>query len=399
MGQINVLHMAHFVVRYGVERQILEQITYAKQAPNEICHHVCALRMSESIHRELKELGVPYLTTRLWPWNLGELRAFIKKYDIHILHVHNQLRFPLRSRILPKLAGVPLILEHEHGMIWNTKSTQAIKWTNSLVDANICNSNAAKIMLKQKCGIDAQVIYNSVPLPDPAVQDKFQLRSRLGLAEDTPIAGFVGRLNNPKGPEAFIRMIPLVIRAIPQAKFIVVGDGPMLGYLKMEAEKLSVAKQVYFLGYQEAVHQIMKAIDVLVVPSFREAFGNVVIEAGFAKKPVVASNVDGIAETVVDGETGFLIECTEPLTERLKGTNQLPTAVVDGSTRQLRPPYLPNTEKLAEKVIACLENPDLAAALGNKGYARANSLFSFDRYRKELDQVYRNLSGNQPKNI
>ena len=217
--------------------------------------------------------------------------------------------------------------------------------------------------------------------------------------ENTPIAGFVGRLNNPKGPEAFIRIIPIVSQAVPQAKFVVVGDGPMRSYLEAEAKKLKVEERVYFLGYQPKAYRLMKEMDVIVVPSFREAFGNVAIEAAFAKKPVVASNVDGIAETVVDGETGFLIDCTEPLKGRLKGTNRLPAAVVDGTTRKLRLPYLPNTEKMAEKVIACLLNPEMAASLGNKGYLRAKSLFSFERYRTELDQTYRELFWKHYKNI
>jgi glycosyltransferase involved in cell wall biosynthesis len=389
--QINVLHMAHFVVRYGVERQILEYLTHIKETPNEIRSHVCALRISASMRRELEDLGIPFIVTRLWPWNVGELRDFVKKYHIHILHVHNQLRFPLRSRILPKLAGIPMILEHEHGMVWNTTATRLIKLTNSLVDANICNSNAAKIMLKQKCGIDAKVIYNSVPMPSEPPETDYQLRKQLGLAEGTPIAGFVGRLNNPKGPESFIRMIPMVRQALPKAKFIIVGDGPMHDCLENDVKKLGVEEQVYFLGYQKNVHYLLQQMDVVVVPSFREAFGNVVIEAAFAKKPVVASNVDGIAETVVDGETGFLVDCTEPVTPRLKGTNRLPKMVVDGRAKELRPPFLPNTKMLAEKVITCLQNPELAVSLGKKGYLRAKRMFTFERYRTELENVYREL--------
>jgi glycosyltransferase involved in cell wall biosynthesis len=388
---INVLHMAHFVVRYGVERQLLEYLIHVQETPNEIRPHVCALRISDAMRRELEKLGIPYLITRLWPWNVGELRDFIKQYQIHILHVHNQLRFPLRSRILPKLAGVPIILEHEHGMVWNTTATRLLKLTNRLVAANICNSNAAKIMLKQKCGIDAKVIYNSVPIPPDSVENNYQLRKRLGLAEGTPIAGFVGRLNNPKSPESFVRMIPLVKQAVPQAKFIIIGDGPMRDYLAAEVKRLGVTGQVYFLGYQKNIHQLMQQLDVVVVPSFREAFGNVVIEAAFAKKPVVASNVDGIAETVVDGETGFLVDCTEPVQVRLPGTNRLPIAVVDGRTGKLRPPCYPNSEKLAAKVVACLQNPDLAASLGNRGYLRAKNLFGFEHYRTDLENVYREL--------
>ncbi len=390
MKQINVLHMAHLTIRYGVEKQLLDYLNFAKNTPNEIKPHVCALRINTSIHEEIKALGIPLIVTRLWPWNVKEFSKFLKANNIHILHVHNQLRFPLRSRILPKLAGVPIIVEHERGMVWNTSSTRFIKWTNGLVDANICNSNAAKIMLKQKCDIEAKVIYNGILMPVTQGEVKAQLKEELGLPGNTKIAGFVGRLNNPKGPEAFVRMIPVVSRAVPEARFIMVGDGPMRNDLENEVKSLGVEDKVYFLGYRKDANQLLKQLDVVVVPSFREAFGNIVIEAGLAKKPVVASSVDGLAETVVDGETGFLVDCTEPVT-RLKGASRLPGAVVDGRTRELRPPFLPNTVMLAEKVIKCLQDPETASLLGNKAYIRATTTFSLERFRNELDDLYREL--------
>lgn len=389
--QINVLHMAHFSIRYGVEKQLLDYLTHVKESPNEIKHHVCALRISGPIYEELKRMEIPLIVTRLWPWNVSEFSKFLKEHDIHILHVHNQLRFPLRSRILPKLAGVPLILEHERGMVWNTSATRLIKWTNNLVDFNICNSNAAKIMLKQKCAIDARVIYNGVTMPSDEAENVEQLKSQLGLPEDTKLVGFIGRLNNPKGAEAFIRMVPIVKQAMPQAKFIVIGDGPMRNSLESDVKSLGVEEQVYFLGYQKNVFHLMKQLDVVVVPSFREAFGNVVIEAAWAKKPVVVSSVDGLAETVVDGETGFLVDCTGPVPTRLAGASRLPQTVVDGRSRELRPPRLPNVEMLAEKVIKCLQDPELALSLGDKAYQRATELFSLVRYHEELSNVYREL--------
>jgi len=383
--------MSHFEIRYGAEKQLLDYLSLAKASPNEIHHHICALRLSDSIREELHKMSFPILTSKLWPWNLAELSRFIKQHNIHILHVHNQLRFPFRSRILPKLAGIPLIVEHEHGMIWNTSSTQLIKWTNHLVNANICNSNAAKIMLKQKCDIDAQVIYNGIPLSTGSKEASINLKSYLNLSSDAPIAGFVGRLNNPKGVEAFIRMIPLVVKALPKAKFIIVGDGPMRSSLEIEAANLGVSDHVYFLGYQKNASLLMKQMDVIVVPSFREAFGNVVIEAALAQKPVVASNVDGLAETVIDGQTGFLVNCNEPIVSRLKGTNRIPKEVIDGYTLEPRAPYLPNIGILAEKVITCLANPELSRTLGKNAFSRAEQNFSLERYRSDLDTVYRRL--------
>lgn len=394
---INVLHMAHLTIGYGVERQLLDHLALANRKPNEIKHHVCALRISDTLHQELKSLEIPYTINRLWPWNLVEFSNFVKEHDIQILHVHNQLRFPLRSRILPKLAGVPLIIEHEHGMVWNTTATRLIRLTNKLVSANICNSNAAKIMLKQKCGIDAQVIYNGVIIPAAEPETKGNLRTSLGMPEAGKIVGFVGRLNTPKGVEAFIRMIPLVKQAEPQAKFVVVGDGPLRDELQDLAVSLGVSDEVHFLGYQKEAREFMKQMEVVVVPSIREPFGNVVIEAALAKKAVVASNVDGIAETVVDGETGFLVDCTEPVLTRSAGGSRLPQAVVDGRTRQLRLPCLPNIEMLAEKVIQCLADPEMARILGERAYERATNLFAFERYRDELDEVYRELSNGSRK--
>ncbi len=393
MTQINVLHMAHLTIRYGAEKQLLDYLALTKDTPNEIKHHVCALRVNNPIDEELKSMGIPTIVTRLWPWNVVEFSKFLRAHDIHILHVHNQLRFPLRSRILPKLAGVPLIVEHEHGMVWNTFSTRLIHWTQGLVDANICNSNAAKIMLKQKCDIEARVIYNGVPVLHGGEEEQVRLRLReeLGFPENAKIVGFVGRLNNPKGPEAFVRMVPAVSRAVPQAKFVVIGDGPMRTSLENEVGNLGVEKQVYFLGYRKNPFHLLEQLDVVVVPSFREAFGNISIEAALAKKPVVASSVDGLAETVIDGETGFLVDCTEPIQTRIKGTSRLPQVVVDGRSHQLRPPYLPNTEMLAEKVIQCLQQPEMALSLGEKAYLRAVDSFSLERYRNDLDDLYREL--------
>ncbi len=388
---INVLHMAHLTIGYGVERQLLDQLALANQKPNEINHHVWALRISEPLLKELRNLKIPFIINRLWPWDLGKLSKFIKTYNIHILHVHNQLRFPLRSRVLPKLAGVSHIIEHEHGMIWNTSSTCLIGMTNRLVSANICNSTASKIMLKQKCGIDARVIYNGVIIPSEEKDHGENLKDKLGISDSSKIVGFVGRLNTPKGVEAFIRMVPLVKQSVPRAKFIVLGDGPMRPELEETAKNLGVSNEVYFVGYQKNARGFMKQMDVLIVPSIREPFGNVVIEAALAKKPVIGSNVDGIAETVVDGETGFLIDCTEPIQKRSSGASRLPEFVVDGRTQELRPPRLPNVEMMAEKAIACLQNPGMSVSLGEKGYLRAVNYFSFERYRDELDNIYLDL--------
>lgn len=375
---------------YGVERQLLNHLALTKEHPNSIKHHICATEIMESLLLELKDLDIPYMINRLHSWkNFAEFCSFVKKHNIHILHVHNQLQKSLRARILPKLAGVPTILEHEHGLVWRPYSTQFIKLTNTLVNVNICNSNATKIMLKHKCNINAKIIYNGVKIPSTADNlNDMNLKVQLGLPVNSKIVGFVGRLNTPKGAPAFIRSIPLVKQEIPEAKFIIVGDGPMRKECEDCVIDLGISDDVYFMGYQKDARTFMRQMDVVVVPSVSEAFGNTVIEAALAKKPVVASNVDGITETVVDGQTGFLVDCTEPIYSRSIGAAPLPWAVVDGRTRELRPPLFPNVEMLAESVIKCLQDPVMASSLGKQAYSRAVQLFSLERYRTDLDKLY-----------
>lgn len=401
--QINVLHMATLGQGYGVERQLLDHLTFASENPNEIKHHVCALEICDPLMIELKALRIPFIFNPLRSLKqFEEFCNFTKEYNIHILHVHDRLKIPLRTRIIPKLAGIPLIMEHEHGYVWKPFSTrflhsfQLIKWTNKLVDINICNSYAAQILLKQKCNIDARVIYNGVKIPldnNESSTNGAKLKAELRLPEDAKIIGFVGRLSLSKGAPVFIRSIPLIKKAVPQAKFIMIGEGSMQNELETYVKNLGMSDDVYFLGYRKNARDYMKIMDVLVVPSLHEAFGNVVIEAALAKKPVVASNVDGLAEIVVDGKTGFLVDCTEPIQKisSVKVSCSLPQAVVDGRSKKLRPLLLPNIEMLTEKVIKCLLDPKMASALGNNAYLRATSLFSLERYCNDLDNFYREL--------
>lgn len=389
--QINILHLAGLTRCYGVECQLLNHLAFSKECANEIKHYVCALKISEPIKKELQDLKIPFTVNRLWPWKVLGFSKFIKKHNIHILHIHNQLRFPLRSRILPKLAGVPIIIEHEHGMVWNTFSTGLIKLTNKLVNMNISNSNATKIMLKEKCGIDAKVIYNGIKKSSDNNIINNTLKRNFKISENKKIVGFIGRLNTPKGVESFIKCIPLVIKSIPETHFVIVGDGPLMNELKILSKKIEIEKNISFAGYQTDARSFMKMMDIVVVPSIREPFGNVVIEAAFEKKPVIASNVDGMAETIINGETGFLVACTVPIKKRKKGASRLPLSVVDGTTKKLRPPKLPNTEMLAEKIVKCIKDEKLSVALGNQAYLRANNLFSLERYRNDLDNLYREL--------
>lgn len=397
MKKIKVMHMVGLTQGYGVEKQLLDHLTLNRENPNEIEHHICALKISEDIQKQVEKMGVPYIVNNLKSLTkIYQFRHYVRQNKIEIIHAHNLLRYPIRTRIIPKLLGIPFVLEHEHGMIWNMGFSPLVQTTNFLASMNICNSNAAKIMLKSKLGIDARVVHNGIKVPEmlSSVDKHDEISKELNLDEQDHVVGFVGRLNTPKGVHAFIRMVEIIKHKMSKVKFLIVGDGPMRKELEQFAEELGVSKDITFLGFRSDARAIMARLDVLVVPSIREPFGNVVIEGAFAKKTVIASCVDGIAETIIDGETGFLIDCNAPAPQRTKrGISRLPKVVVDGRTGKLRQPMLPDSTMLADKVMLCLENPLHSKEIGENAFIRATQYFSLDRYRADLDKLYRELSG------
>lgn len=390
---INVLHMAGLTQGYGVERQLLAHLELSKVNSNGISHFVLATKISGELAKELQELDIPYMVNRMHnPLQMLDFIKFAKKNDIHIIHIHNLLRNPIRTRIISYLAGIPAIIEHERGMVWNMRFPMLVKMTNKMVDLNICNSNASKILLKHKCDIEAKVIHNGIKRPAEEDVDCQKLKAELGIAESADVVGFVGRLNTPKGVHAFIRMIPKVKEKCPNTEFLIVGDGPMRLELDDYAKKCNVRDDIKFLGYRKDARTLMKIMDILVVPSIREPFGNVVIEGAFAKKPVIASNVDGIRETIVDTVTGYLIDCTEEVpTRKNRKASRLPEMVVDGKSLEIRPPRLPDSRELADKVVYCLKNPDVRKLIGEESYKNAIEKFSMERYKRDIDNIYHNL--------
>lgn len=135
---------------------------------------------------------------------------------------------------------------------------------------------------------------------------------------------------------------------------------------------------------------LLHDLDLLVHPAIRESLGNVLIEASLNQMPIIASNVDGCPEVVVDGQTGTLVDCTQPVSYvDAPGASPLPAVVVDGDTRQLRPPLGPNPEDLASAIVQILKTPHLREQMGNRARTRSETLFNIERYVRDLEDAYR----------
>ena len=175
---------------------------------------------------------------------------------------------------------------------------------------------------------------------DPADQKRTRLpadvRAEFGVDASTPVIGTFAHLSVKKGYRELVRAAELVLNHIPNAQFWCFGEGPLRGELEQQIQAAGIADRVRLLGFRRDVPDLMRAVDVMCLPSHREPFGLVYVEAALAEKPVIACEAGGAPEIIEHGETGLLV----------------------------RPQNVPD---LAQAILTLLDNRDHAAAMGRRG--------------------------------
>jgi glycosyltransferase involved in cell wall biosynthesis len=265
----------------------------------------------------MRRLGVPVTVVALppvRPWTppamglaLWRLRRLLVRERVALVHAQGS-RGALYAGLAACARGVPLV--------WHLRVDERDPRLDPvlarLASAIVVNSTAtaARLDAVSAAAGKVTVVPNGVDLerfaprpPDP------ELRAALGLDASLPLVGFFGRLEHRKGVDVLLAAAALVHTKLPVA-FLLVGDGPMSGELaaRAEAERLPVR----LVGWRDDVPALLRLCAVVALPSRREAFGRILIEAMAAGVPVVASGVGGIPEVCVDGVTGLLVPPEDP---------------------------------------------------------------------------------------
>jgi glycosyltransferase involved in cell wall biosynthesis len=184
----------------------------------------------------------------------------------------------------------------------------------------------------------------------------------LQLPPSAPIALSVGRHVPEKGYRHLIDAAALLEKTKPGVHWVLVGDGELRGELEGQARRLDLASRVHFTGSRNDVADLLALADVFVLPSESEGFGRVLVEAMAMARAIVATNVGGIPDIVLDGETGVLVEPADPLA-------------------------------LADAVGRLLDDPARAARLGAAGRQRAESTFSLSAHVDGVERIYDEILG------
>jgi glycosyltransferase involved in cell wall biosynthesis len=307
-----------------------------------------------------------------------------------IIHSYNNLTSKKYNLVYELLKPSNLIF-HERGNAWNLSiSKKHIVLNNAkLAKLIVCNSEATKIILNKKFGVDKKklvVIYNGV-ISDYMIKNSETVKRQ--SSKNKYIIGYVGRLETNKGVQSLIKSMSYLDN--DKFELHIIGDGSLRKELENYANELNL-KSIFFQGRVKDAWSEMINFDVMVIPSIREPLGNVIIEAALQRVPVVASKVDGIIEIVCDKFSGIVITPSSDVDERFVSTSvPLPEYVVDVENEKLLKPMQLDALKLSEAILYLSKNKSIANAYSEKLYDAVINKFHIDKYHSALFHEYEKM--------
>ncbi|NOZ62199.1 MAG: glycosyltransferase family 4 protein [Calditrichaeota bacterium] len=373
-NKIKVAHVQLLPIMSGVQRamfDILLRLDRQKFDLLVICQNEGEL--TENLKKNnIDYFCIPALKREIHP--LYDVVAFfklvriLKKEGVQIIHTHSS-KPGMLGRFAASVAGVKVRIHTVQGFAFHEFSDRQKVFLLSLAerlaglvsDKIIFVNNKDYLFAREnKLAAEQKLVQipNGIEL-NGSVELK-NIRKELGFEDSVKLVGSVGRLWKQKAPQYFILAIPEVIEKHPQARFVLTGDGPLERELRELAAKLGVEKYVRFLGWRKDAKRVLAEYDVFVQTSLWEGLSLSIMEAMAAAKPVVASDIKGNNELVVDGKTGFLV-----------------------------PPKQP--KDLADKINFLLDQPALRKKMGAAGRLRMEKNFAIEQVADKIENLYLTL--------
>ena len=350
--------------RSGSEKQLT--LLASRLPPDEFALEVCALTRGGPYAAELRERGIKvavlgkrFKFDPMAAWRLRRLIADRRPEIVHswLFAANSYGRFFARRR-------VPIIIASERcADYWRGPAARALdRWLARRTDRVVANSEAVARFC-QTVGVPSDklvVIPNGALMGATPAVDRAAVRRQLDIPPDAYVLGFVGRLWPQKRVRDFIWTTEL-LHNFKDVYGLIVGDGPEYRALADFASKIRLSGRIRFTGARDDVPQLLAAMDVFVIPSEFEGMPNVVLEAMCAGLPVVASNIPGTDELVVDGQTGFLVP-------------------------------LGQTKAFAQRTNQLLDDADLRNRFGTAAQQRVREQFDVEKMVQSYIRLYRDLA-------
>lgn len=298
----------------------------------------------------------------------GPLFSLIRIFRLErpdIVHVHSAKAGGLGA-LAARLTRVPRIIFTAHGWEFNAPRSPMAKmgirlfsWLTMLMaHTTIAVSEAIRRDVCAWPFLKKKLVVVRLGVACAPLLDREDARRELSLPEtEQPIIGMISELHPTKRIEDALNAMVIVRRTWPESRLVVLGDGQQRAKLEKLRHDLSLDDAVVFAGFKSEASRLLKAFDLFVHTSQSEALGYVVLEAGCAALPVVATRVGGIPEIIESGKEGLLV-----------------------------PPHAP--ARVAESVVSLLADPGRASALGSALHARVREHFSLRHMLEQLIKLY-----------
>ena len=364
---INILHLIATLEVGGAEKQLaslVKRIDRTRYNPT-----VCCLVKGGPFEKEFREAGIRYFVLgKQFKFDftvIFKLISLIRQEKPDILHTW---MFTSNSfgRITGIIARVPIIISSEMCIdIWKNRFHFFLDSLLSYFTARIvCVSEGVKEFYREHTFIPHGkliTIYNGVETVGETNIVVEKKKKEFGLRHENIVITTIGRMAQQKGIKYLLYAVPKVIENVPEARFLIVGEGREKEKLENILCNLNIHEYVIMSGLRADVKEILSFTDIFVLPSLFEGLPNVIMEAMAARKPVIATRIHGSDELVVNNETGILV-----------------------------PPRNPGA--LVDAIINLLNDTERTRRMGIAGRKRVEKYFNVDSMVKKHENLYNELT-------
>ena len=396
---MNILHFINLSHLGGIERQFQRFITFFNKRRGRYADYDhSVLSYLSSIHKDLSE-----------DINKSCERVHIFKKTFPDLFFHPLIR-PLRCSHLFKANSYDVLItksflknctqkrtiEHFPGLNlfydegWSTNANP--EEDLSIFDGFIVNSTSTMETLIKKFAVPSEyvkVLHNSYPEHFDAIdrpEEKALVRKRLNVSKSDKIVLGLGRFRFMKGFTVLIEAFRY-IKSLG-TKLLLVGDGKIRPVIQQLIDDYQLGDRVMVVGHSSKPVEFYRASDLFVLPSCREPFGIVLLEAAILKIPIIANDLDGVRDTIRDESFGYLIPPEKaPADFPYINLRAIPEEVYYPGRDELAPPLFPEPKKLAEQIEYALEHHSESNAKAERLYKRVKDEFSIKRYTDSLHAI------------
>ena len=358
----NVLHLCESSATGGAESVLISLAEGLDR--NRYRSLVCLLSegwlKGELDRRRIETVVIPqpHSFDPLWLFRASRL---LKDRDIDVMHSH-EFATNVYACALSRMTGIPLVATVHGKNYYGDKLRRRVAYRYVARHSTmVAVSNDLRRFMTERVGIppdDIRVVHNGIDLGRYKAQHRCNaVREELRLGDDQRVIGTVGNLFAVKGHSYLLQACQIVRRVFPDFVLLVAGEGDQLDNLRREAADLGIAGNIRFLGFRDDVPTLLQAMEVFVLPSLSEGLPLCVLEALALEKPVVATNVGGVAEIVDEGVTGYLVPPKDP-------------------------------KALAERTLLLLGNPRIAASMGQAGRRKVEEAFRLETMVRDYQLLY-----------